>query len=395
LTFGHFDPSSASNSKRTWKSINVSHFKTAPAPGLDKRSSKGDQFSITVDPAQPDVYKLQGTYDNDVQVSVTVTRSPNVPGWKLGNGNRGGLSYFGSVKPSSNPTAKEPDTSAGSDGYVVHRFWPRTNVTGIVRLGKEVIDLEGSRGVFIHAIQGMRPNLIASRWNFADFQSSAEDGASLVMMEFTSVSERGSKVVNLGSVVVDDKLVAVVVGGTGMATGKGSAAKQSNLFLDPDTGYNVPQAITFEFQGPTIEDPALEVKATLDLQLGEKAVNGLMEKVDVMAEIPYFIKKVVNVVSGAKPYIYQVRPDADFSFFADVGFGGCTVSQPCYGYHSTSWQSGRRTKGASDQGPPLFRVLLRLRDALSRQQLSFYDFSHLLCVLFSLRHPRNFSLVLV
>jgi hypothetical protein len=32
---------------------------------------------------------------------------------------------------------------------------------------------------------------------------------------------------------------------------------------------------------------------------------GLIEKVDVMAEIPGFVKAVVSYVAGAKPYIYQ------------------------------------------------------------------------------------------
>lgn len=34
--------------------------------------------------------------------------------------------------------------------------------------------------------------------------------------------------------------------------------------------------------------------------------KGLVERVDVLAEIPYLVKKVVNVVAGTKPYIYQV-----------------------------------------------------------------------------------------
>jgi hypothetical protein len=37
------------------------------------------------------------------------------------------------------------------------------------------------------------------------------------------------------------------------------------------------------------------------------APKGLIEKVDVLAEIPYVIKSVVNYVAGTKPYIYQVR----------------------------------------------------------------------------------------
>jgi len=35
--------------------------------------------------------------------------------------------------------------------------------------------------------------------------------------------------------------------------------------------------------------------------------GGLMEKVDVLAEIPYVIRKGLAAVTGTKPYIYQVR----------------------------------------------------------------------------------------
>ncbi len=33
--------------------------------------------------------------------------------------------------------------------------------------------------------------------------------------------------------------------------------------------------------------------------------HGLVDKVDVLAEIPYMVRKLVNYVAGTKPYIYQ------------------------------------------------------------------------------------------
>jgi len=48
------------------------------------------------------------------------------------------------------------------------------------------------------------------------------------------------------------------------------------------------------------------VAAKLDADVGTHEVpKGLIEKVDVLAEIPKVVKAVVNYVSGAKPYIYQ------------------------------------------------------------------------------------------
>ena len=140
-------------------------------------------------------------------------RLSTVPGWKLGSGPRGGMSYFGTIKPAKNTTDSIPDGAAGTDGYVVHRFWPRCNVKGIVRVGKELLDLDkSSKAIFIHAIQGMRPNLVATRWNFADFHSEGKDDVSLVLMQFTTPANYGKKTVTIGSVVVDEKLVSVSVG---------------------------------------------------------------------------------------------------------------------------------------------------------------------------------------
>ena len=278
---------------------------------LDKRSSKSDQFSVIVDPANPDTYTIECGYDGSVNLSMTVTRAKGVPGWKLGQGNRGGLSYFGNAKAPSNAASLDPDYNGGSEGYVVHRFWPRAEISGVVRIGKDVLSLDGSRGMLVHAIQGMRPNLVACRWNFANFQSSAEDKTSLVMMEFTTTSSHGHQKVNVGSVVVDDKLVAVTLGGSGLPNG--SKAEWQQIVLDAETTYNAPGKILYQWPGPVIEGPGANVSA-LDLQLtpegapktSYQGTNGLVEKVDFMAEVPYLVKKVVNVATGVKPYIYQV-----------------------------------------------------------------------------------------
>lgn len=42
---------------------------------------------------------------------------------------------------------------------------------------------------------------------------------------------------------------------------------------------------------------------TLGKTVGE---GGLIEKVDVLAEIPYVVRKALSAVTGTKPYIYQV-----------------------------------------------------------------------------------------
>lgn len=289
----------------------MTNFVTAPSANLDKRSIKSDQFTITVDPASPTKYTIIGKYDDEVQISLVYEAL--TPGWKIGAGPRGGMTYFGHSKESK-ATGPTPDHGGGADGYAVHRFWPRCAVSGIVRIGQEVLDVDGSRGTFIHAIQGMRPNVLAAKWNFANFQSSAEggEGVALTMMEFTTTPHYGSKKINIGSVVVGDKLVAVTAGGEGVV-GK-SVAEHIGPIKDVETGYEAPSSIRYQWEGVTLEDSSKSATtAVLDLDLltskpGEAyATRGLIEKVDVLGQIPYLVKKFVNYAAGTKPYIYTVR----------------------------------------------------------------------------------------
>lgn len=177
-------------------------------------------------------------------------------------------------------------------------------------------------GVFVHAIQGMRPNLVASRWNFANFQSNQYGGVSAIQMEFTTLPQygptgagSGGVKVNVGCLVIGGKLVAVVgeTGHVGKEADEAAPIKSRAAHLDtqhdPDTGYDAPGRIVFEWAGPNLlPNVTGDVKAKLELDVGAGASpKGLIEKVDVLAEIPKVIKAVVNYVAGAKPYIYQVK----------------------------------------------------------------------------------------
>ncbi|SCZ87661.1 BZ3500_MvSof-1268-A1-R1_Chr2-2g05127 [Microbotryum saponariae] len=314
FTFRYVNPTT---SKHVWKSTAVTNF-TVGGAKLDKRSSKSDQFTITVDPSKPNVYTIQGKYDDETQISLTYEAL--TPGWKLGAGPRGGMSYFGQLKPATTQPGTPPDLSGGADGYCVHRFWPRCAIKGILRLGTDVIQIEDARGTFIHAIQGMRPNVLASAWNFANFQSPASggEGVALTMMEFTSCPAYGSHKVNIGSIVVGDKLVAVVAGGDGIQGG--SVALHYEAVNDVETGYDAPGAIKYTWEGLTLSGEGDNLKpsassndissAEIDQKLltskpGEPyATQGLVEKVDVLGQIPYLLKKFVNYAAGTKPYIY-------------------------------------------------------------------------------------------
>ncbi|KZT00804.1 oxidative stress survival Svf1-like protein [Laetiporus sulphureus 93-53] len=295
--------------ERIWKSINVTNFVTPP-PGLDKRSSKADEFSIThhSDPGSdhPESYHIRVNLSDDLQISLDVKRPASAPGWKVGKGPKGGFSYFG--YDLENP-----------DGYVVHRFWPWDYATGTIIRSGRAQSVQGP-GMFVHAIQGMRPNLVAARWNFAHFTSPEYGGCSAVQMEFTTTdsygrhgSGSGFVAVNVGSLVLGGKLVAITAEtkwpDEALPDSEGviSRAVHTKLAHDPDTSYDAPMELVFRWAGPSLlpEAPGA-LDATLTVDVGPpSSYKGLIEKVDVLAEIPYVIKTMVNYVAGTKPYIYQ------------------------------------------------------------------------------------------
>ncbi|EPQ28033.1 uncharacterized protein PFL1_04360 [Pseudozyma flocculosa PF-1] len=327
MTFKYFNPKTG---VKIWKSVNASKFAAPPTanaagPSGDKRSSKAEQFTVLfqTDDKGNDAYTITANLDADLQLSYTFTRPSETLGWKLGAGPKGGMSFFGA--------------NAGSpDGYVVHRFWPIAMSQGHIIAKGQAIDAKG-QGMFVHAIQGMRPNLVASKWNFANFQADDDKlgRVAAIMMEFTTTSDYGSAkggsqiqgaqassgapaasgretmTVNIGSIVVDGKLVST---------------------LDQDTGYQAPQSIRYTWDGPLLDaasgkgDVAAKVGAELTVDLGKpypsSETHGLVDKVDVLAEIPYVVRKVVNVVAGTKPYIYQTLNPTTLSVQLPEQYGG-------------------------------------------------------------------------
>ena len=293
-----------------WKSINVTNFIPGP-PGLDKRSCKADQFSITLKSfpgtETPESYTIQANLADDLQFSLNISRPAGVPGYKVGKGPKGGYSYFG-------PDLEKPE------GYAIHRFWPHTIVDGHIVSKGQAITAKGP-GMMVHAIQGMRPNLLAARWNFANFQSAEHGGVSAVQMDFTTTNAygrtgtgSGGAVVSVGSLVVAGKLVSV----TAETKWPGeeqpekaaviSRTKHMAAIMDVDTGYDIPSEIEYRWAGPSIvKDAQGTIDATLKVDVGPPtAPKGLIEKVDFLAEVPYVVKAVVNYVASTKPYIYQV-----------------------------------------------------------------------------------------
>ncbi|CAI5757791.1 unnamed protein product [Candida verbasci] len=174
-------------------------------------------------------------------------------------------------------------------GSMRHLFWPRCKINGkIITKNFGEIKIENGLTMFVMALQGMKPHHAAKSWNFLNFQS---ENYSIVQMEFTTPKSYGTTKVNIGIIVKNDKIEYGLI-------------NNEVVHLQPEVdevGWPVPKEIEFKY----LQD---------DKQVGlcKGKLTNLIERVDVMAEIPQFVKNIVSGVAGAKPYIYQYCNEFEF-----------------------------------------------------------------------------------
>ena len=112
------------------------------------------------------------------------------------------------------------------------------------------------------------------------------------MMEYTTPPSYGSTIVNVGGIAVDGAILC--------AGSRGNSVQHTKVISDHENEWPEPEAVKYVWGGVTNDKKS--VSATLAGSLGKR-----LDKVDVMAKIPGFIKTIVGGVVGTKPYIYQVR----------------------------------------------------------------------------------------
>src|SRR6201999_3491534 len=126
----------------------------------------------------------------------------------------------------------------------------------------------------------------AARWNFANFQGPTY---SAVMMEFTTPPSYGDTVVRVGGIAKDGKIIAA---------GCIGACTHTEVKQDSENDWPEPIAVKYHWEGKTPEGQVF--LADIEGPLGER-----LDRVDVMAEVPGFVKNIVAAAAGTKPYIYQ------------------------------------------------------------------------------------------
>ncbi|KAK5674672.1 putative cell survival pathways protein [Elasticomyces elasticus] len=250
-----------------WCSDNISNFEFS----ADKQNFKSQGCTMDIS-ADGKSYHIKSTMNTKSVVDITFTQT--APGYKAG---KNGTSTFGT-------DPKKPW------GRMRHFAWPRCQVEGSIMTQQGPVDFKG-HGLFNHALQGMKPHFAAAKWNFCNFQSPTY---SAFLMEFTTPPSYAETSVCIGCIAVDGK---ILFGGASPST----KVEHTEIKGDPDNDWPEPGAITFTWSGKGTDGEDFTARLAGSIQ-------PRIDRIDVMGELPKFVKQIVVGASGTKPYIYQYAP---------------------------------------------------------------------------------------
>ncbi|KAK4617867.1 Survival factor 1 [Fulvia fulva] len=250
-----------------WASDSLNNFSFSK----DKQSFKADNCAMDMS-EDGKSYHIKSSTNKTQVVDLKFTQA--TPGFVVG---KDGTSTFGT----------DP---AHPWGKMYHKFWPRCNVEGTIMTKEGPVDFKG-KGVFIHALQGMKPHFAAAKWNFCYFQTPMYTA---IMMEYTTPPSYGETKVNVGGIVKDGEVI--FAGASPLLK-----AEHTEIKGDPDNDWPEPSAVAFAWDGKTKDGKELHAEV-------KGALGPRTDRVDVMGEVPKFVKQIVAGAAGTKPYIYQYTP---------------------------------------------------------------------------------------
>ncbi|KAJ3479724.1 hypothetical protein NLG97_g8247 [Lecanicillium saksenae] len=257
-----------------WSSTPLNNFEISE----DKASFYADDCALELS-EDGNSYTIKSLADQHAIVNIKVTKT--APGFQ---GGKTGTSSYGT-------DPKEPW------GWMRHAFWPRCTVEGTITTEDGPVDFKG-RGLYSYALQGMKPHHAAARWNFLNFQG---PNYSAIMMQFITPPSYGSTVVNVGGIATDGAIVGA---------GCDNTVTHTKVEDDPESNWPTPTDIKFVWNAK--DKDGKPVEAELETSLGER-----LDRVDVMAEVPAFVKRIVAGAVGTKPYIYQYGTKATLKLKVD------------------------------------------------------------------------------
>ncbi|GAV51851.1 hypothetical protein ZYGR_0AF03220 [Zygosaccharomyces rouxii] len=202
--------------------------------------------------------------------------------------NPNGCSYY-LDKPLTKDEISGQRDAICSNRMMRHLFVPRIQCRGNISYrsseGDQVdFELDEVPGLYIDAVQGLVPYNAASRWNFLCFQSLE---TSSLCMEFTTTEEYNRTTVTIWCTTRNNQIEAV---GSSI---NGNTVQFKATTKDSKTGYNYPTQISF---------PMGFVEHHLRL----------VNRYDVMGELPSIVKSLAKNIAHIKPYIYQFCQPSDY-----------------------------------------------------------------------------------
>lgn len=246
----------------------------------DKTSFYADDCAVELS-EDGNSYTIKSMTDERATVNLKITKA--APGFQVGET---GTTLYGTDL--ENPW-----------GSMRHAFWPRCVSEGTITTTDGAVDFKG-QAIFIYALQGMKPHHAAATWNFANFQGPRY---SACLMEFTTPPSYGTTVVDVGGVARDGEIITA---------GANTSVTHTKSTNDPSTDWAEPTEAKYQWSGKTQDGK--DVEAVIETPLGTRA-----DRVDVMAHVPGFVKKIVSGAAGTKPYIYQVRCSSRAPVCLDAG----------------------------------------------------------------------------
>jgi Svf1-like C-terminal lipocalin-like domain len=110
-------------------------------------------------------------------------------------------------------------------------------------------------------------------------------------MEFTTPPSYATTVVDVGSITNASS-------GEILFAGADCTAEHTEVKGDAEVDWPEPAATKYVWRGKTPDGK--DAVATLEGPLGDR-----LDRVDIMGELPGFIKQLASTASGTRPYIYQ------------------------------------------------------------------------------------------
>jgi hypothetical protein len=111
-----------------------------------------------------------------------------------------------------------------------------------------------------------------------------------MMMEFTTPPSYATTTVNVGAITSTDEI---------LFAGADNVAEHTETQQDDEVDWPEPTAVRYHWRGTAAEGKAAE--AELAGPIGAK-----LARVDIMGELPVFVKQLASAAAGTRPYIYQV-----------------------------------------------------------------------------------------